>query len=132
MSNLNKKLKLTLEGLIAKKTQKDASKVEYKNYFVTSLDGEIVIKKPDRELILEAMDSINSDESMKEIYKVNKDLIYACVKVLHEKELQDAYNCVSPDDIVDELFEVEEVLTIGGFIIDWNGSLKDLGEEIKN
>ncbi|BEP28816.1 hypothetical protein [Helicovermis profundi] len=132
MANKKSNLKLTLNRLIAKKKQKENSKIEFRNYFVKSLEGEIVIKKPDRELILEAMDAINEDESVTKIYEINKNLIYSCVKILHEDELQTTYECKSPDDIVDELFEVEEVLEIGSFIMDWNGSFETVDKEIKN
>ena len=124
--------KLSLKDLIAKKMQKDSNKMAYHDYFVKSLEGSIVVRKPDRETVLEAMDTLSKDESMSEIYKVNKDLIYSHVKLFQDKELQDAYECVEPDDIVDHLLELDEVMELGGKLIDWNGSIDNKAKEVKS
>lgn len=123
--------KLSLNDLIAKKSQKDTDKLSYYDYQVKSLDGSIVVKKPDRKTLLETMDALDKDESMSNIYNMNKDLIYSHVKVFQDKTLQDAYECVEPNDIVDHLLELEEVMELGGKIIDWNGSLENKAKEIK-
>jgi len=112
---------LSLEQLIAKKTQRDAAKVAYKNMMSESLEGELVAKKPDRETAIEYMDNMTScGESVKEIYAVCKEVVYNSIKMLQKTELHEAYNCSTPDQIVDELFEIEEILDFGTKIIDWN------------
>lgn len=124
--------KLDLNALIAKKAQKEADRVQFRNIFVKSLDGEITAKKPDKSLLLETMDAINDNINMTELYDVNKHLIYSCVKVLRDKTLQEEYDCKQPDDIVDKLFETEEVLEIGSMLLDWNGKFKEMKSDIKN
>ena len=112
---------LSLNQLIAKKTQRDQAKLAYKNLYSNSLEGELVAKKPDREAQLEYMEEMtNAEESFKAIYDVCKDVIYNSIAVLKDQALQDAYECVEPDAIVDELFEVEEVIELGTMIIDWD------------
>lgn len=128
---------LSLDQLIAKKTQRDAAKVAYKNLMSKSLDGELVVKKPNRETAIEYMDDMTScNESVKEIYAVCKTAVYNSIKMLQKTELHEAYNCSVPDQIVDELFEIEEVIEMGTKIIDWNEEGVDeakqkLDEEVK-
>lgn len=128
---------LSLDQLIAKKTQRDAAKIAYKNLVSKSLDGELVVKKPDRETAIEYMDDMTScDESVKAIYAVCKSAIYNSIPMLQKSELHEAYNCSSPDQIVDELFEIEEVIELGTKVIDWNEEGVDeakqkLDEEVK-
>jgi len=114
---------LTLQQIIAKKSQRDQAVLEYKNLYLESLDGELVAKKPDRETAIEYLDEMTrstESESVKEIYNICKTAIYNCIKTLREEELHKAYECVSPDEIVDKLFEIEEVIDLGTKIIDWN------------
>lgn len=133
---------LSLNQLIAKKTQRDQAKLAYKNLYSYSLEGELVAKKPDRESLLEYMEAMtNADESFKEIYSVCKDVMYNSISILKDQALQDAYDCAEPDLIVDELFEVEEVIELGTKIIDWDEKNldqakvdldEDVGADIKN
>jgi len=133
---------LSLDQLIAKKTQRDAAKIAYKNLMSKSLDGELLAKKPDRETAIEYMDDMTScGESVKEIYLVCKDVVYNSIKMLQKTELHEAYNCSVPDQIVDELLEIEEVIDMGTKIIDWNEEGveeakkkqdEEVKEEIKN
>ncbi|MCH4891179.1 hypothetical protein EZV73_26610 [Acidaminobacter sp. JC074] len=128
---------LSLNQLIAKKTQRDQAKLAYKNIESYSLEGELVAKKPDRESLLEYMEAMtNAGESFIEIYGVCKDAVYNSIPVLKEQALQEAYGCVEPDSIVDELFEVEEVIELGTKIIDWDEknldqAKADLDEEVE-
>ena len=135
MSKANKVL--SLDQLIAKKSQRDAAKIAYKNLTSKSLDGELVVKKPNRETAIEYMDDMTScDESVKAIYAVCKSAIYNSIKMLQNSELHETYNCSVPDQIVDELFEIEEVIEMGTKIIDWNEegvdqAKQNLDEEVK-
>lgn len=129
--------KLTLDSLIAKKIQKNDSKKQYKNYYVKSLDGELVIEKPDRVYALEIMDSMAKDDSVTGVYNICKDVIYNSVKILRDAELQRTYNCGSPDEIIDKLFAIDEVIELGTAIVDWDGDhqqgvRENMQDEIKN
>lgn len=127
------KNRLTLDSLIAKKLQKDATKKQFKNYYVKSLDGELVIERPDRAYALEIMDAMAKDESVTGIYKICKDVIYNSAKLLQDSELQKAYACASPDEIVDHLFEIDEVIELGTAVVDWEGDQqKQMRESVRD
>jgi len=112
---------LSLDELIAKKEQRDAAKIEFKNLYSATLGGELVAKKLPRKEALELIDKISSvDETMSEMYEICKEALYASVKTLREQALQDAYECHEPTEIVDKLFEIEEVVELGTKVIDWN------------
>ena len=133
---------LSLEQLIAKKSQRDAAKVAYKALISEELGGELLAKKPDRETSLEYMESLmSSEDSYTEIYKICKEVVYNSIKVLQDTALHEAYGCTEPDQIVDELFEIEEVIEFGTKIIDWNDEKVEVAkkkldaevkEEVKN
>lgn len=121
--------KVTLQDLIAKAEQKKQCKKELRQLYVKSLDGIITIIKPDRKLILEAMDMEDESEG-------DKYLVYNCVVEpnLKDKELQQAYNVVSPMDVVDEIFEPGEVASISKELIKLAGYVDSvkLVDDIKN
>lgn len=112
---------LSLEQLIAKKAQRDAVKIAYKILTSKDLGGDFKAKRPDRETSLEYMESLmNSEESYKEMYVICKDVVYNSITALQDSALHEAYNITEPDEIIDELFEIEEVIEFGTKIIDWN------------
>lgn len=98
--------KLTLKDLIAKKEQVLNSKKKTRNLYIKSLDGIITIEKPSVETIIDASkidDGVESD----------KYLVYNCIVEpnLRDKELQKAYGCVEPSDIL-KIFEDGEISAI--------------------
>jgi hypothetical protein len=116
--------KLNIKDLIANAERLKKRKEETKELRVKSLDGNIVIGKPDRQLILEAMDMKDEDG---DLY-----LVYECVLEpnLKDKELQEAYG-VNGYEIVDAIFEVGEISSISKEITKFAG-YGDSVEEIKN
>lgn len=104
--------KITLQHLIAKAEQRKTDKKELRQLYIKSQDGTITIMKPDRGLVLEAMNM--DDETDGDRY-----LIYNCVVEpnLKDKELHKAYNVISPMDIVDEIFDPGEVAGISKEIV---------------
>ena len=55
-----------------------------------------------------------------------RDRIYSCCvePALNDKELQDAYECKEPIDIVDKLFMIGEITSIAQILVD-NAGFKD-------
>lgn len=66
-----------------------------------SLDGTIQIESPTSALAREAQDMENGDNYM----------VYSCVTEppLKSKELQEAFGCVEPMEIVEKIFEPGEI-----------------------
>jgi len=124
--------KLTIKELMAQKEQLKNKKTETVDLYVDCLDAEITVVIPTASLILEA-------QSQGEVNKTRADyyLIFNSVKEpnLKDAELQNAYGCVEPLDIVENIFLPGEVSAIAGAIMDLAGygtSVSKVGKEIKN
>jgi len=100
---MDKHTKITLDELLRRKEQKLEAKKKKKTsaLYVKSLDGIITIESPTAALARDAQDMDNGDAYM----------VYSCVTEpnLKSKELQDAYECVEPLEIVDKVFDVGEI-----------------------
>lgn len=121
--------KVTLKDLIARAEQSKADKKELRQLYVASLDGTITIIKPDRAMVLEAMDMGNEEDG-------DRYLVYNCVVEpnLKDKDLQNAYKTVSPLDIVDKIFDPGEVASISKEIVRLAGYIDSVKvvDDIKN
>lgn len=105
--NTAKNTLITLTELIARKEQVLAAKNNAKkaNIYVKSLDGEITVQAPSKALTAEAVEmSEGGDEH----------LVYECVVEpdLHSEELQKAYGCTYPEEIVGMIFAPGEITPI--------------------
>jgi len=100
---MNKHTKLTLKDLIARKEQMFEAKKQKKTkqLYIKSLDSIIAIESPDGTLAREAQEMDNGDVFM----------VYQCVTepCLKSKELQTAFECVEPMEIVEKIFDVGEI-----------------------
>lgn len=124
---MDKITKLTLEELIRRKEQMLEKKKQKKTkeLFVESLNGSITITAPDRRLVVDAQGMEDPDAY----------LAYELVTEPSLKKLSQEYKCGMPTDVVDIVFEGNEVgaivqaaLELGGFR---EGVVKPV-EEIKN
>ena len=95
---MNKNTKITLEELIRRKEQMLEAKKKPKtaSLYIKSLDGTINIESPSAALAREAQEMDNGDAYM----------VYSCVTepCLKSKELQQAFGCVDPMEIVEKIF----------------------------
>lgn len=100
---MNKQTKITLDELIRRKEQMLESKKKAKTgtLYVKSLDGTITIQSPTSAMAKESQDMDNGDAY----------IVYSCVTepCLKAKELQEAFGCVDPMEIVDKIFEPGEI-----------------------
>src|SRR5699024_12642399 len=108
---MTKKNKLTLKHLIENKDKITKEKKETQELYVEELDATITIEKPERSLVLDALE-LAQDEN----HDGNGDdfLVYNIVKEpnLKDEELQKAYGCVEPSDVVHEIFSVGTITSI--------------------
>lgn len=102
---MNKNTKLTLTELLRRKEQMLESKKTKKtiDLYVKSIDATITIKEPDGALCRDANDM---DAGVGDKY-----LCYECITEpnLKSKEVQDAFGCTEPMDVVDIIFEPGEI-----------------------
>jgi hypothetical protein len=126
---MNKHTKLTLKELVRRKEQVLESKKKKKtrDLYIKSLDAVITIEEPDAAL---ARDAQEMDE------KGDNYIVYSCViePCLKSKELQEAYECVEPMDIVEKVFAAGEIPQIAIECIKLAGYIDGVKvvEDIKN
>lgn len=100
--------KITLTELIAKAEQKKAAKAKpvTAEVYVKSLDGTIVLQAPTSQMMADIV-KMEADEG-------NSYLVYQCCiePKLKDKELQEAYGCSVPTDIVENLFDPGEIAAL--------------------
>ena len=100
---MNKNTKITLAELIRRKEQMLESKKKPKTatLYIKSLGGTITIESPTADLARDAQDMDNGDAYM----------VYSCVTdpCLKSKELQTAFECVEPMEVVEKIFAPGEI-----------------------
>ena len=125
---------LSLAELIQEKAKyKLGGETKTATLTVERLNANIVIEIPDNAL---CMDSLNhkDDETGK---KADDYLVYTIMQEpnLKDKDLQKAYECVEPTDILEQIFTRGEIADIASFALDAagfkRGTVKVI-EELKN
>ncbi|KAA3381240.1 hypothetical protein GMD24_10890 [Phascolarctobacterium faecium] len=131
----NGKHLLTLEELIDKKTEllfKKTIEVE-----IESLGGTLVFKQIPLSAIVRTIDDVFSvhGRSVMAISEAVKMLIYDSCLLLQNKDLQAAYECAEPYDIVEKIFgnDFMAIGKIGDELLKmYNVDLEKIGEMLKN
>lgn len=126
---------LNLKELIQNKVKyerKDGG--ELKTLNIPRLGGQIVIETPSKAFCMDVIDMTKDAETGK---TADAYLVYSLVKEpdLKDKELQKAYECGEPTDIVDKIFTQGEVADIVNIAFEAAGLSKgavSVVEEIKN
>ena len=125
---MTKQTKITLQELLRRKEQMLESKKvpKTKELYVNSLGGTIMVEGPTSALAKDAQEMADGDTY----------LVYQCVKdpCLKEKELQQAFGCVEPMEIVEKLFDPGEIPQISVECLRLSGYIDGVKavEEIKN
>lgn len=100
---MTKNTKITLNELISRKEQMLEAKRKPKTaeLYIRSLNGTITIESPSSALAKDAQEMDNGDAYM----------VYSCViePCLKSRELQSAFECIEPMEIVDKIFDPGEV-----------------------
>lgn len=124
--------KATLESLIARAQQRKEAANEYKEYFCETIGETLLIKKLPVTRICELLD-LNDANTMREGLELNSQLIYESVPLLQNKELQEAYECAEPYDVVVKVLDgnMGEMEKLCNFIMAEYG-LAQLTEDVKN
>lgn len=125
--------KLTIKDLLARKDQLKKKKQSTETLYIESLQGEITIQEPTRELCLESLEMAEGGDSN----RADAYMAYNCIVEpnLKDKELQKEFGCVEPTEIVDILFKPGEIAAISGYCLQLAGygnPVKKVEKEIKN
>ena len=101
---------ITIAELIKKRSDIQAKKEAL--YDLETSVGTITCRVPSADIVADSWDMQNTSDG-------NKNLVFECCVEpnLHDRELQEAYNCVEPFDIVTEIFQAGEVAKIAGHLL---------------
>lgn len=128
----NAKMKrATKESLLAR-AMKRTDEPQYREYECKTLGETLLVKKHKVSRIFEILD-MAEEESARGSMELYKQLIYESVPIFQDKELQTAYGCAEPYDIVTEVLDesLGEINRLAEFILEMY-DLKDLDKNVKN
>lgn len=95
--------KLNLEELVARATQSKADKFQVRMVEIDREGNTIQATKKDLRTVSKILDM--ETETTNDRFQAEMKLVYDHCPVLHEKELQAAYNCAEPLDAVEKVFD---------------------------
>lgn len=127
-----KLIKATKEALLARAEQSKDDKMKYRSYESEELGMTLSLKRLPISRLCEIMD-MSEDDTMKAAMEMNCNIIYESVPLFQDKELQAAYGCIEPTEIVtkvmnENMSEIEKMCTfiMGGY------GMADQVEKVKN
>lgn len=128
------KKQLTVADLLARKEQLKKKEPRNIALFIESLDGEIIVQEPKREIALEALEMAQDDtrSAMADIHVVYHSVIEPNLK---DPKLQQEFGCAEPTDIVTLIFRPGEISAISGHALQLAGygnGVRAVDAEIKN
>ncbi len=126
--------KLTLSDLIARKEQRESSKADYRDIKVEALGGMLTLKKLPLSQVLTMLDDQDENAGMKENLDFEVELIYKSCPMLQNKELQEAYGCQEPYDIVLRVLDdnVGALAELASAVLDFYGMGDSIRDQLKN
>ena len=126
--------KLTLSDLIARKEQREAGRTDYRDVKVEALDGVLTLKKLPLSQVLSMLDAQDENAGMKENLDFEVELIYKSCPMLQNKDLQEAYGCQEPYDIVLRVLDdnVGALAELASAVLDFYGMGDSIRDQLKN
>lgn len=121
--------KANFKDLIARKMQRDNDKLKFFEIPVKSLGKSLVFKKPSDDLRLDLMDELGDKPSTRDYMRMYKKLIYLNCDILQDAGLHDEIGVKDPFDVVDAIFDLDDISDIGEKLMD---AMDPCGTEIKN
>ena len=129
------KIKLTLANLLDRKSKQD--KMGLSTFYLESLDANLPIVKIKTRKLCEIMDKYEQGtEKFTPALDMMAEIVYKCVPMLKDKDLQKQLDVPTPYEVVGELFTFSELEKITQHILEIHG-MKDkdknpVNDEIKN
>lgn len=100
--------RLTLDELINKASQTD-NKEKYIELYIKSIDRSIKLRKPNNELILDALDIAKDNSRDGDLHLLYNSIVEPNIK---DTRLHSAYKVSRPYDILDKIFTLGEIAGI--------------------
>lgn len=121
-------MKLKITDIIKKKEEIQKS---FKEIEIPVLGGSLEIKKMALSEFLEMLDDFSEKTTTAEAVKMQVEIIYECIPLLHSSEIQEAFECAEPTDVVYKILndDLSEIARIFNEILDFYGMASD---DLKN
>lgn len=110
--------KLTLTDLMKNKEKYQVIDEATEEVVIERLNATITLKQPERSLCLDTIDLANSEKG-----KADPFMVYSCCiePNLKDKELQQAYGCKEPVEIVEKIFKPGEIVQLSEMCLNLAG-----------
>lgn len=120
--------KLTIEDLLA---QKDRRQDDVKTVYLDGLGGELEVRRIPLVKFTDYMDRTQKGDA-KATLEAQYEMIYACCPILHNEQLQEAYECKDPLDIVPKILR-ENIMDMNALVTAISAFYGvDLDDDLKN
>lgn len=119
--------KIQLEDLLNRNMKEG---FESKDVYVKGLGGELTVIHQPLPTVLRLMDDIKDNATLSTVMDAMVQLIYNCVPLLKNKDLQAKYECAEPTDIVYKVLNdsVEDITALGEAILAMYGMTNPVDE----
>lgn len=120
--------KLTIEDLLA---QKDRQEVKTKTVHLDGLGGELEVRRIPLDKFTDYMERTQKGDAKTKL-ETQYEMIYDCCPILHNEQLQEAYECKDPLDIVPRVLR-ENIMDMNALVAAISAFYGvDLYEDLKN
>ena len=103
---------------------------ESKDVYVKGLGGELTVIHQPLPTVLRLMDDIKDNATLSTVMDAMVQLIYNCVPLFKNKDLQAKYECAEPTDVVYKVLNdsVEDITALGEAILAMYGMTNPVDE----
>lgn len=120
--------KLTIEDLLA---QKDRQEVKTKTVHLDGLGGEMEVRRIPLDKFTDYMERTQKGDAKTKL-ETQYEMIYDCCPILHNEQLQEAYECKDPLDIVPRVLR-ENIMDMNALVAAISAFYGvDLYDDLKN
>lgn len=120
--------KLTIEDLLA---QKDRRQEDVKTVHLDGLGGELEVRRISLDKFTDYMERTQKGNAKTKL-ETQYEMIYDCCPILHNEQLQEAYECKEPLDIVPRVLR-ENIMDMNALVAAISAFYGvDLYDELKN
>lgn len=119
--------KIQLEDLLNRNMKEG---FESKDVYVKGLGGELTVIHQPLPTVLRLMDDIKDNATLSTVMDAMVQLIYNCVPLFKNKDLQAKYECAEPTDVVYKVLNdsVEDITALGESILAMYGMTNPVDE----
>lgn len=96
---MEKSKKLLLEDILARKERAEQKNIDVKTVYVPGLEGSVELQRIPLVRVLAMLDGVRAEVPL-ESFEFMVELIYNMCPIMRNVQLQNAYDCKEPTDVV--------------------------------